>query len=129
MTSVQTKKRALEPSQDNTEKKKARQKDFDNSIPDSPSTSTNLPKAHCLPAMFGHDNKAERKDTEIATKDNSNDVIDKSTVEKERSNQTTKASTEDLNYEVQYLQAKKKIKQLQHKVREHEIEHGELQPK
>ncbi|KAB5576852.1 hypothetical protein PHYPO_G00203280 [Pangasianodon hypophthalmus] len=74
-----------------------------------------------------HDNKAERKDTKTAQKDNSDDMIDKSTMKREQSNQITQASSEDQhNYEVQYLQAKEEIKQLQHKVDSLEDEKSNL---
>lgn len=70
------------------------------------------------------------KEIKTALKRNSNDVSDKSTVVKEPSNQITQTSSENQqNCEVQYLQAKEEIKQLQHKVREQEIiDEGELQP-
>lgn len=120
------KKRALSPSQESTEKKKTRWKDFDN-IPDSLSTSTTSPDACFLPAMDSHANKAERKVIKTKPEDNRDDMIDKSMVNKEQSNQIIQASSEDQqNCEVQYLE---EIKQLQTKVREQEIVHeGELQP-
>lgn len=106
------KKRALRQNQDNTEIKKTRQKDSYNTIPDLPSTSTALPEACYLPAML-----------DTAEKDNGNHVIDKNTVEKGQSIKITQVSSDEPNYEVQYLQANEQIKQLQHKVREQETEH------
>ncbi|XP_053090422.1 MORC family CW-type zinc finger protein 3-like [Pangasianodon hypophthalmus] len=114
------KKRALGQSQENTQKKKARIK----SILDSQSTSTTSPDTVCSSAMCssGNDaNKVERVATETGPKDNSDDVIDKSTMKREQSNQITQASSEDQqNYKMLYLQAKEEIKQLQHKLREQE---------
>ncbi|XP_053483631.1 MORC family CW-type zinc finger protein 3-like [Ictalurus furcatus] len=126
-------KRAPGQSQENTEKKKARRDVFDNSIPDSPSTSSASPDTVCSSSMCssGNDaNKAERITTETAPMDNGDDVIDKSTVNKEQRNQFTQNSSEDQqNYKVLYLQAKAEIKQLQHKLRELEKADEELKEK
>ncbi|KAF4087299.1 hypothetical protein AMELA_G00094200 [Ameiurus melas] len=62
--------------------------------------------------------------------DNGDDVIDKSTVNKEQRNQFTQTSSEDQqNYEVLYLQAKEETRQLQHKLRELEKADKELKEK
>ncbi|KAG7331388.1 hypothetical protein KOW79_005357 [Hemibagrus wyckioides] len=104
------KKRVMGQSQENTEKKKAKQIDFANNIPD-PSTSTDLP------AMFIHDgnvNKVGEKNIKTKLKDSRGDMIDKSREKKEQYNHSTQASSEHQpNYEVQLLQAKQEINQLQ----------------
>ncbi|XP_058247579.1 MORC family CW-type zinc finger protein 3-like isoform X2 [Hemibagrus wyckioides] len=108
------KKRVMGQSQENTEKKKAKQIDFANNIPD-PSTSTDLP------AMFIHDgnvNKVGEKNIKTKLKDSRGDMIDKSREKKEQYNHSTQASSEHQpNYEVQLLQAKQEINQLQLKVK------------
>ncbi|XP_053482041.1 MORC family CW-type zinc finger protein 3-like [Ictalurus furcatus] len=112
-------KRALDSNQENPDKKKARRINSGH-IPDSLPTSTVSSETFCSPAMFPPDsgaNEAERKDVEKVLKDDGNGVIDKSTVMKQQSNEITQPT-----FEIKYLQAMQKIKQLQSLVRDQEKE-------
>ncbi|XP_060785444.1 uncharacterized protein LOC132891662 isoform X2 [Neoarius graeffei] len=105
------KKKSLDLSQENPEKKKARGKGFDKNMSDI-STS----------AMFKNAcdaNKGEHKDIKTAPKNESKDVIDKSMMKKEESKQITQTSFEDQqNYKALYVQVMEAIKHLQDKLRE-----------
>ncbi|XP_053483629.1 uncharacterized protein LOC128609188 isoform X2 [Ictalurus furcatus] len=99
-TTRKRKKKALDASPNNPEKK-SRQKCFDKNIPDS------------IMSPASDANKVECKDIKTALKDDGDDVIDKSMIKKEQSNKITKASFED---QQKYSYIMDTIRQLQDKL-------------
>ncbi|XP_053352823.1 MORC family CW-type zinc finger protein 3-like [Clarias gariepinus] len=104
LTVPKRKKKALDLGCENPEKKKARRKGFDESIPD---LST------CLPLMFNDDSDAselESNNIKTALTDEGVEVI-KSMEKKEESNQMPQTSSEDQqDYKMLYLQVIQAIK-------------------
>ncbi|KAM9486858.1 MORC family CW-type zinc finger protein 3-like [Clarias gariepinus] len=133
-------KRVLCLGQEITQMKKSRLKDYDNSVLNSPSTSTALPNS-TSPGMHmavKDANKAQRVATKKASKDNG-DVIQKNAVQSNNipeNQQNYKGvylnAMEEMkkgNYKGVYLHAMEEIKQLQHKLSKQEKTEEELKRK